>query len=205
MIAEEIIQIDENATTIRYKYQEGAFYHFNDPNNPKDTTVVRVRTCRETFSAFFQENSSRIGFVKTGLNINSLNDFFELIENKLKLENRTVFNRTSFGDAVIVNVPEFWRATVPRRQLFTLFLRCGGAFFNGDFDAAITNYGLPNQIKPLINHFLKGHINHTYPAKEENGLVSIFSGSNEVAVRQSFNGGPELTIEEKVLTCKLDF
>ncbi len=119
--------------------------------------------CRETFSFYFATNFIKyIGFKKENININSINEFFEIIEDKLNLKERTEFYKTDLNDTIIVEMSNFWRQNDTTIQVFTLFLRCAAIHYNGDFNKAIQTYKLSNYVKLALEHFLKGNTKPAY-------------------------------------------
>lgn len=116
-------------------------------------------TCREIFSNAFTVRQVYIGFTSGNLNIQRLNEFFQIIEDKLELpENqRTQFLTCIQKHIVICKVSAFWRKNILRRQFFTLFLRAGGIFHNGDWKETWKNYKLGKGMTRVINFFLDGN------------------------------------------------
>lgn len=144
-------------------------------------------TCREEFSGYFDKGNELIGWHKRDINLNNINDFFETIEKKIKPKDKIVIFPTEYKDAVVIQVSEFWRQNAARRQLFTLFLRCGSVYYKGDFEGALRAYELTFEIRTLINHFLRRNINPTF--NECNGIVQMFKNKTEHEIKTSFTGG----------------
>lgn len=143
-------------------------YYMNNMNSPRcgyfsliqklDNNVVRTQYssfCRETFGSYFQRNGL-IGFSKKNLNIDKLNEFWEKLEDKLKLKTRTVFYRTTENNRVVIKLSNFWFQNKIRRGFCTLFLRCGAVYYKGNFKKALLSYHLLARIKRAVTLFLSG-------------------------------------------------
>jgi hypothetical protein len=114
------------------------------------------------FSRFFTKRTAYIGFAGAQLNVQKLNAFFQIIEDRLNLPDnkRTKFFVCNKSFIVICKVSTFWRENSLRRQFFTMFLRCGAIYFKRDFDVALEKYTLTKATKNAILFFLEGN---TFP------------------------------------------
>lgn len=130
--------------------------------------------CRELFTYAFKSTTRYIGYILGRAHtIERLNKFFEIIEDRLKLKERTIFHRANFYIAII-KPSEFWLANSTRRGFFTLFIRAALRYNGREFNRAMMAYNLTNQILPVVDHFLQGHTKHTYKSLG-GGVVSKFS------------------------------
>src|ERR1700761_7880753 len=95
--------------------------------------ATEMHSCREIFSGYFKSSTAIIGFSFSRINIKNLNEFFTIIEKKLKLKTtqKIKFFATTMKNVVYIEVPTFWRENNTRRQLFTLFLRAGAVHYKG--------------------------------------------------------------------------
>ena len=166
MINKAILKI-KNPDNLRYYDEDvgGAFFIYHVKTN----TIEHIRTCREEFSYYFTNKRNWIGFICYKLNINRLNEFFEIIENKLNLDVKTIFYPTDEKAVVIIKLSPFWLQDTCRRGFLTLFLRCGSAFYRNSFNYAIKSYNLTNDINPVIQWFLSGNTKFISKLKDYNG------------------------------------
>lgn len=137
-----------------YYSTDGVFSLFNKLKMRQDFNVYY---CREEFSDYFKSNCNWVTFICKNLNIAYLNKFFTKIETQLKISKKTVFYKTNNKHVVILNISPFWLENSTKRGFFTLFLRCGGTCYSGNFNNAIDAYSLTRQIKNTINWFLSGN------------------------------------------------
>jgi hypothetical protein len=112
--------------------------------------------CREVFAHKFKYDTNYIIFSQAGLDIELINDFFEKIEDKLKI-NKTIFHPTEFKTSVLIELSPFWKENSLRRGMFTLFLRCAACYYNGDIYKALLKYSLSKKIIGPIEWFMKGN------------------------------------------------
>lgn len=170
MLSKKILKIQHS-----YSFNDGSnngfFFTFDKLSN----RALHECSCREEFFHYFNQGTKLIGFTTPILNIKKLNEFFEKIENKLKLKKRTIFYKTNIDSVVLLEVPEFWHNSECRRSLFTLFLRAGAVYYTGDFDKAINSYNLAKHTKKAIHFFLDGYTIPTFQ-KIEGGWYSKFHG-----------------------------
>jgi hypothetical protein len=129
--------------------------------------------CREVFSSIFTKQSAYIGFAGAELNVQKLNAFFQIVEDRLNLPNnkRTKFFICDKSFIVICKVSTFWRKNSLRKQFFTMFLRCGAIYFKRDFDVALERYTLTRATKNAILFFLEGN---TFP--KDNTIYGGYKG-----------------------------
>lgn len=191
MISKNKKVIKKNSYTYNFDYSlsSGMFFIYNEINSE----ITRIKTCREQFSEVFYKKYKYIGFYCDNLNIKLLNEFFSIIENKLKLKERdkiTFFN-TNFENAIIMKLSNFWVRNLTVRNFLTLFIRCGAVYYKkklqssfDEFDVALINYKLTNSIKPTIEWFLDGHVKPTYPYNRYFGAVNYFRHYNKEQLKR---------------------
>ncbi len=196
-MSKEVITITENGQNVNYKYPEGAFIGFT---NNENYLIRTVAGCRETFQGYFSQYPNNIAWIQDGLNIERLNEFFELIEKKLKLKDKVTFHPTNYNNIVLIVVPPFWRDSLPLRQFFTMFIRCGAVHFKDDLESALDLYSLTREIRPTVDHFLNKNIKVTYDTTNEIGLVQKFKGAALELIKNSFTGGKALKIKKKTIS-----
>ncbi len=150
--------------------------------------------CREAFlNSFYRSKKRRriffsLGFVKdekaAQQRIQSVAQFIFVIESKLKIKHKTLFNKTSLPAVVRLKIANFWLKDKIRLSLFTLLLRAAiGARGGIQYDPKTDNfeeclYGLPplRATKPAVEKFLSGYtIYDSDKVTGYNGWHSIFS------------------------------
>lgn len=202
MLSKEIKTVtDTKGSGIGYSSDGGSFFTINSSGNAGEAS-----TCREIFSDYFHKSTATIGFTKTNLNIKKVNEFFGIIEKKLKFKKAdcVVFYPTNNKNIVYVSVPKFWREDNARRQLFTLFLRAAAVYYKDNFEQALTSYTLANKIKPLITRFLAGNI---YPIKDfSGGIVDRYSSADGRSINLAFvKNVKKVPVVDRVLTFALKY
>ncbi len=178
MISKKSIKIFDKYDYFYYASGEGTYFIIDSDNKINDGY-----TCREEFDAYFSEQTRRVCWFKSGLNIKRINKFFSIIQRKLKLKQGLTFYPTNNKDVVVISIPAFWRETLTRRQLFTLFLRATN-YYTNDFNKAISSYSLARSIKPFIEHFLKGNVislydDYDFHDHDNNGLVDYITNQDK--------------------------
>lgn len=118
--------------------------------------VSRWWTCREEFDPNFTTGTAFIGFgVKDSCETQNIVAFFSHIESVLKIKDNTTFQETTLVNMIMVRPAPFWKESRLRRQLFTIFLRCGRAYV-GDLDAALNSQLYSKDTMPAVKRFLEG-------------------------------------------------
>ena len=176
----------------------------------KDNYIQETHSCREEFEYYdFKNSPDMIGWYRSKADIKLINDFFGIIEKKLGLKDKLVFNKTTIKDFIIItNISSFWTDNSIRRGFFTLFLRASNYYNGNNFNECFNKYDLARQIIPAINHFLKKNIN---PLNFNNGdgVVSHFSGRDINFLNKNLVGKnykpKKLTVCEQVLTKSFNF
>ena len=116
--------------------------------------------CREEFH-WVNANTRRFLFVhetNAGSNIAS---FIEKVENKLKVDVRSVFTPTQYNRITLVCMSPWWKHSI-RRSLFTALLRVG-QYYKGGFHKPLFSeiYGKENyytrDTEPAVRWFLRGN------------------------------------------------
>lgn len=175
MISEKVSTITDTKNKMGYASgkEQGSFIILDDKGD-----IYNLMTCRDSFLNNTTDKTEVAGFHFPGIDIRSLNNFFEEIEEKLVLEERTVFHASTINDVVVFEIPLFWREHVCKRSLFNLFLRCGAVFYKTTVDNALESYPLANQHKAAVDYFLDGNVFPTFTtwAQYKNGFCSEFNG-----------------------------
>ena len=181
MTNSEIINISKsNGISYVNGSTRSLFFLYNHQENPCDSLVHCASYCREVFSDYFSDKNLTIGYsVRSfiSFDFDKLVEFFNILETKLELTEKTVFHKTDINNIVIISVPEYWRQCSAARGFFTLFLRCGAEYYHGNFDNALIKYELTAKIPKTINHFLSGNKNYSpYVASSLDGshIVGFF-------------------------------
>ena len=159
MIAKTHITIKEDETYIYHNYyisELGAFFTFDK----KQSVVINIDGCREVFSTLFNNKEmTHIGFVSKNVQLEKVDEFFNIIQEKLGYKWPVIFYQTQNPCIFVVKVPSFWRRDLFHRQLFTLFLRCAFYQFRDarSFQDALDNYILtkPKNVQTKLEIFLK--------------------------------------------------
>lgn len=176
MISKEKIMIRDTGS-LGYSYADGQFISIQKGQNGYYIDVVRK--CRVEFAEHFQRDINLIGFYKENININLVNKFIELVENKLKIKTPTIFYQLN-RDTIIIKVSPFWMKSALKRSVFTLFLRCGAVYYKKGFWNAINDYNLSRTVKPAIKRFLKGYTSTKLRKQDDDdfpaGFVTLFEG-----------------------------
>lgn len=162
MISEDIVTILEPAGYGGFFNYLPARGMFSCSSNTKNgfTHVGEHILCREIFLDYFRSNIRYIVFSKIALNIARINQFFEFIEKRLNVQTPTVFYSSNRKNSVLIQVSPFWTDTAFKRAMFTLFLRCGACYYDGeDIYQALLNYPLTKKIIGPIEYFMKGNTN----------------------------------------------
>ena len=151
-----------------------------------DLSLQKYNRCREVFSYLFQTRTAYIGFAGGKINLENLNNFFNIIETRLGLQKRTVFYKTNHKFIIVCEIPTFWRENTLRRQFFTMFLRFGALFFKGNFDADIEKYPLTKATKNAIIYFLNGHVNPKDKTiySGYNGIVHLLGNQSDEEIKK---------------------
>lgn len=156
-------KFEKRLSSLAYSDSRGYFISFNSK------VPLCSYICRENFAAYFYNYHNLLGFSGKYVNIKLLNNFFERIEKQLKLKGRTIFQPSDYANTVIITPHKFWTEDEVKQSLFTLLIRCGGVYYNGDFNKAITNYRLANSCRLAINWFLLGNTKHNIKEVLESG------------------------------------
>jgi hypothetical protein len=171
MISEEILNIkNRHFTSLPYMSPDGRFFTYNNQNYRASQSNI----CREMFSQNFKRRSRYLGFSKHKINIKKINEFWEQIEDRLGIENKTVFHKSDHKDDIIMKISPFWTQNGVRRGFATLFLRCAAKHYHGDLNKSFTNYPLMKPIYGAVRWFLNGNTEPTYKNCSGGGLVNKF-------------------------------
>lgn len=188
MISKLTVKI-ANSNIIGYYTQNdqgGFFLYDRDTKNILINNECTVVQCRESFAVMFKEQYKRIGFVCKSMNIEKLNEFFEEIENKLNLTEKTLFIKSNHENTVIIRPAPFWLESYFHKQVLTLFIRCGAVYYNGDFAQAIDAYHLTRTpgVKEALYYFLDNNTKPTYDSSQTHGFVTTFQNANLEQIKQ---------------------
>lgn len=147
--------------------------------NPVNSRVLYAFTCRESFHYDWLDKKNYLAIIKNDLinDLDKINEFWNIIQKKLKLKSKVIFYRTQYKNCIVMKCPKFWTENNTRRELVTLFVRAAMGYSNS-FNKALQSYTLTNRVIPAINHFLNGNIHPIYKdlyGDNYNGFVSRFS------------------------------
>lgn len=152
----KVIQLKKaEYTELSYEYPSGCFFGIQS-----DGTVFNAYSCRESIfrHTLTSHNDRRLGFkCDPKPDIKVARAFFKILEDWLSLKERTVITPGSYRNTLVFEFPAFWSETELRRQMLTLFMRCGVCYFRGDFRDAMNRYNLINAIQPAVDRFLLGY------------------------------------------------
>lgn len=178
-----------------YLSRDGSFFRYNiDSQSSKGS----CHSCRESFEYESANDWKFIGFHGRNLNIKQLNEFFEQIERRIGLKEKTKFYFTDKIYTVIVEPAHFWLKSAFYRGLLTLFLRCGGGYYTGDFEKALSSYRLTSDAKPAIHRFLRG--NTKFNRKVGSGEVAdLLAELNPSEINKCLIGGKNSGYESYML------
>lgn len=202
MIAKDKVKVnDYYGNTISHNMTFGAFPLFQASDHSK---VNRCRYCREEVSAYRNNGAihetctTRIGYVRHGMNIELLDKFLTEIQDILSLkdEERVVLQiADGVNHMVVIDLPLWWQSPM-RFDFLTLFIRCGGAFYKGDFLEALLAYELTKRILPQIEYFLSGHTTLANPGVRvggANGVVTIMANTQVSSINTILSNPDEKT------------
>jgi hypothetical protein len=149
----------------------------------KDNKIGAMDTCRELFSYNFSISTRRVGFYGNRLDVKKIAKFFDIIETRLKLAEKSVVHQTNHKRAIVVVLSPFWTENTTRRGFFTLFLRCACIHYIDSVEEALKSYHLAREIPFTIRHFLDGYCKPTYK-RLRYGLVSTFQPKTKDQIRK---------------------
>ena len=142
--------------------------------------------CREIFNQdyYFDSGTEYVGYIAPNLNILLVNQFFNKLAQKYGLKAKIVIYQTNYKDAIVIKVPNFWKNTFVRREVFTLLLRCAAQYFKKEQDiaCALTKYPLTFSCDVALKRFLTGY---TVCTKEDlGGFVDFFKDKTKKQVEK---------------------
>ena len=120
--------------------------------------------CRVEFAWRFRKHHNLIGFFCKEGDVNKVKSFFDIVETKLNLKNKTLIQevKNQNGKVIVFKLNPFWLKNSTNRSLVTLLIRCAAIYHYNDFDKAINAYYLTKICKKAINLFLNGYNKPTY-------------------------------------------
>ena len=204
MISKKTLNISDNYCNLGYSAEAGRYYEVYNGQ------IKEGHSCREEFEYYdFKNQPNAIGWHKTKVNLKLINDFFGIIEKKLGLKDKLVFNKTNHYDFIVIsNISDFWTTNSIRRGFFTLFLRASNYYDGQNFSQCFDKYDLARKIIPAINHFLKKNINPlnigAYSGVVESYYNKDINFLNKNLVGKNYKP-KKLTVCEQVLTQKFNF
>src|SRR4051812_32229863 len=135
-------------------------------------------SCREEFDEEFPHDG--IFLFYSGDNSENVARFINQVENRLNLKSRTkIQGFKTDKDLLLVSLSKWWQASVARRSLFTILLRCGLAY-KGNFEKALSSQGYIKATREAVDLFFKGYTNCTH--KDMGGFygwVEVFDKNSE--------------------------
>lgn len=158
-----------------YNSDNGHFFFYN----PKTRNCICARDCREMFAWEFKKDKTHVGFRSFNVDVERFHEFWEIIENKLNLAQKsTIYALENLDSAFVIELSPFWLENTTRKSLLTLLMRCGANYYhkNSTFYDALGNYYLSKQVSPAIKYFLQGYTQPTYK-KLKGGFWTQFYGA----------------------------
>jgi hypothetical protein len=166
--------------------------------------------CRERFASYFHEDTNGFFFSHNNLSDHTnIREFLEKTEEVLALSDRTKIEKTNCDDLTWVEPTNFWKCCSLRRNLFTVFLRCG-LHYNGDYYEALMNNPLSKPTYRAICRFLYGFTKYTGNSLDGNfptstlikrGWVEIFTDQPDDFIRRKL---VKESTDENRLTLAID-
>lgn len=157
---------------IPYKTTESDFYTSNSAfakvNIGKDSVSANKTsyggwfTCREEFARYVFNSQMRRFLLRHPEGVReNITAFISKIEDKLKLrkQDRLAIVPTTSTNTSIILVSDWWVGTGARKQLLTIFLRCGAQYNPkiDNFDGAIDSHTYARHTRKYVDYFLAGH------------------------------------------------
>lgn len=155
MISDQKKQLAACNLTSNLRYYRGgnesAFFIYHEPSmEPRG-----AHGCREVFSRIFKRNCI-VGFTGNRASMKRANRLFDIVHERLGIENQIVFFPTNQPKTFLIKVPHWWTTNSLRKQFFSLFLRMS-LYFNKDFSEAENGYALSKSIKRATKLFFDGY------------------------------------------------
>jgi hypothetical protein len=118
--------------------------------------------CRE----YFQDESNgirRMLFCHTAHRCKNIAAFMAIIEDKLKIKEKSLIGPTQRYNISWINVSPFWTNTSMKRSLFTIFLRCGVIYKikQDNFNEALLSSIYIRHTEYAVRRFLDGNVRYT--------------------------------------------
>lgn len=171
----------------------GVMFKSKSRYDKKTTTKFSLYSCRDGYQGVSKTRILRGGmyFTHTPGEGDRHALFLEKIEQSLKLEKRSKFQKTTREDMMRIKLSPWWLVNKTRRSFLTLMLRCAKDY-NPDLpwkqENVITVAKRSHRGEstlPAIRRFMRG--NTVYPNENPRltyrGWVEIFEGRNQAQVR----------------------
>lgn len=217
MISQEIVEFSKDNVYLQMKLEIGGFFHYDKPDEkvPIHRSTCAI-SCRDSFiyvwhdlyvgdgTMYFNGKTNRrtVGYVKSKIDIQKINSFFEWLETKLGIPNdqHTVFFPTNHKNAVAIVVSTFWIENFTRKSLFSLFLRYAASYFENEklnaetpegYKKLFNRYPLMSRCMDGILRFLDGYTQvGTNPLTYDNhirksvGFVAHFESIDAISLKE---------------------
>ncbi len=167
--SKQVIEVaDPNGVSAYFNRTLGSFVVITNEND-----IRWVGRCRVEFEWDLKKNGffNRIGFIRPGLDIELMEDFWNQIFKQLgkasKLRvSKFPIHKSNMSNLCIIDVPKFWNDTDTGRSLFSLLLRASVCHHEkgNSYLKTLQSYPLANKVIPAIEWFLKGNTIQTYEA-----------------------------------------
>lgn len=156
MISKTALNIIDRTDYIDANYvnSPGGFFTYDREKRIAGIIVM----CRETLAqSYVGKDTKHIGYSYKTLDLKKMDEFMEEIERKLDKKIKTHLFPTQYKHACVVYIPPFWRRSEVNRSFFSLFVRCGAAYYKTSLNQAFEDYPLCKGIRPAIDWFLAGN------------------------------------------------
>lgn len=174
MIAKDNIKLGRNALDDVYSESDGLFYTLSSRKH-----FLNEECCRELFHYCWRSQEYIAFSTESTKSADRFNQFIDFVENRLKLKERTlVYKIPERLSVFIIKVPLFWRKCAYKRQIYTLFLRCGALYNTRNinnlrsFKRVLQKYHLTRAITIPLMYFMSGHVN--FRSRIYYGIVDTF-------------------------------
>ena len=154
----ETVEVKDPYGIGRYAREEGYFFHLKE--NPLSLYIIR--DCRDEFLECFDNNTHYVGWSSKNLFLEKMNEFWDIVVEKLGKKAEIIFYKTEFPNLIIIKISDFWSSNFITRSVFSLLLRASGAFYKDSFDKSLTDYILAAECKSAIDWFLEGYTEPTF-------------------------------------------
>lgn len=175
-------EIKQSPSNDMVEIGRGWFGHLDSYNHDSKNPFLIWTHCRDLFQDVSNKRLITHGmwFCHGNTKVENLCKFIEIIEEKLELDEKTIFRKTTLKNVVWLQPSSFWINDIVRKSFFTLALRCGTHYKgtkNNFINAMYQHYKISKKTKLAIEHFLNGNTwyTQTRPTANRIGWYCLFT------------------------------